>query len=167
MKAEPVPSTANVCSVCDEPKTAGQIWFLLLENAWEDKLRVLLWDQCLAAIEGAHCACCPAHVRELVTHWMTMGTLDYPFADSGFMALGTRRRLASFPEFNEPDARGAKVLGEMTVHRERMALILEENPEPLQIILDELSDTLERAAIGRLARFESAPRSTPAGTREI
>jgi len=133
----------------------GQIWFLLAESPWEDKLRILHWQDRLANCEGIRQACSPAHVQELVTHWMTMGTLDFPFADSG-PAVPLRRRLASVAVFDHPDIQGVRPVGEIAVHRESVTRVLEENPDSLQIILDELSDALERETAGSLARFESA-----------
>ena len=155
----------QVCTVCGEQKMSGQVWFLLAESAWEDKLRILHWQDRLANREGIHRACSPAHVQELVTHWMTMGTLDYPFANSG-PAVASRRILASVPVVEEPDTQGVRQVGEIAVHRESVSRVLEENPDSLQIILDELSDALEREAAGSRARFESAgfPFSRPLRT---
>ena len=144
----------QVCTVCGEQRMSGQVWFLLAETPWEDKLRILHWQDQLANREGIHRACSPAHVQELVTHWMTMGTLDFPFADSG-PTLASRRRLASVPMVEVPDTQGVRQVGEIVVHRESVSRVLEENPDSLQTILDELSDALERETAGSLARFES------------
>lgn len=133
----------------------GQVWFLLAESPWEDKLRILHWQDRLARREGIHRACSPAHVQELVTHWMTMGTLDYPFADSGF-SIPVQRRLASVPMIEEADTSSVRQVGEISVQRESVSRALEENPDSLQIILDELSDALERETAGAITRFESA-----------
>lgn len=155
----------QICTVCGEQKISGQVWFLLAESPSEDKLRILHWQDRLANREGIHRACSPAHVQELVTHWMTMGTLDYPFANAG-PTVASRRRLASVRVVEEPDIQGIRQLGEIAVHRESVSRVLEENPDSLQIILDELSDTLERETAGGLARFESAglPFSRPLRT---
>jgi hypothetical protein len=146
----------QVCTICGEQKAAGQIWFLLAENSWEDKLQVLHWQDRLANRDGVYRACSPAHVRELVTHWMTMGTLDYPFADSSGKVGRPRRSLAPVAVFAEPDIQEVRQIGELAVHRESVGRILEDNPDSLQIILDELSDALERETVGAIARFESA-----------
>lgn len=149
--------TVPICTVCGEARLAGQVWFLLAESPWEDKLRILHWQDRLARREGIHRACSPAHVQELVTHWMTMGTLDYPFADAGLTAPPWRN-LASVPVVEEPDTSGVRQVGEISVHRESVSRVLEENPDSLQIILDELSDALERETAGSMTRFESAER---------
>ena len=153
MQEAPMP----VCTVCGEARMAGQVWFLLAESPGEDKLRILHWHDQLARREGIHRACSPAHVQELVTHWMTMGTLDYPFADSG-LTVSSQGRLASVAMIEEPDTCCVRQVGEILVHRESVSRVLEENPDSLQVILDELSDALERETIGSMTRFESAGR---------
>jgi hypothetical protein len=162
---QPVP--IQVCTVCGEERTAGQVWFLLAESPWEDKLRILQWQDRLANREGIHRACSPAHVQELVTHWMTMGTLDYPFANSGLLAVRSQPRLASVPVVEEPDTGGVRQVGELAVHRESLGRVLEENPDSLQIILDELSDALERETAGSIARFESVTRLSSGPLRQM
>jgi hypothetical protein len=153
--------------VCEEERASGETWFLVAESLCEDKLQILYWNDQLAYRDGVHRACCPEHVQELVTHWMTMGTLEYPFADAGTKILKPRARIASVPVFEEPDTRGVRMIGEISVHRESMERALEESPESLQIILDELADTLERASSGELAHYESAAQLSPGWLRPI
>ena len=71
-------SRVYTCVICGEEKPDHDSWFLLAENQWEDKLKVLQWNKQLA--KSGALACSPAHVEELVIHWMTTGSLDYPFA---------------------------------------------------------------------------------------
>src|SRR5438067_4386704 len=70
----------HLCAICGDEKSAGRLWFLLAENRWEDKLKILQWDPQLARQDGIRRACSAAHVQELVVHWMTTGSLSYPFA---------------------------------------------------------------------------------------
>ena len=74
--ALPLPS----CTICGEEKIPPQVWFLVTESHWEDKLKILHWQDEVAGRAGIYRACCPAHVEELVIHWMTTGSLDFPFA---------------------------------------------------------------------------------------
>ena len=156
-----------VCTVCGEQRAPGQIWFLLAESPWEDKLRILQWQDRLASRDGIHRACSAAHVQELVTHWMTMGTLDYPFANAGFGPVAPERAPGSFVVFEEPDTQDVRQVGELAVHRESVSRALEENPDSLQIILDELSDALERESAGTMGRFESASRLSSGWLRQM
>ena len=116
----------------------------MVEKHWEDKLRVLGWDDYLAAQEGVQCACSPFHVQQLVAHWMTTGTLDYPMA----AATRPRRavlpwpRLRERPKRAEAHASSGKPLGELSVHRESLTRVLQEQPESLLSILDALMSAL-------------------------
>ena len=96
------------CTICGDEKTPGQIWFLIAESHWEDKLKVLEWRDELAKRHGIYAVCGAAHVEEMVIHWMTTGSLDYPFATvgqkRGRLAL---KRGSLLPVADEPDTRGS------------------------------------------------------------
>ena len=70
----------RTCSICGEASAPTGRWFLVAENSWEDKLKILEWNERLACHTGVHQACSVGHVQQLVVHWMTTGSLDYPFA---------------------------------------------------------------------------------------
>jgi hypothetical protein len=71
------------CAIYGEEGSAEQVWFLVAESPWEDKLKILEWQDELARRPGIYAACSGGHVEELVVHWMTTGNLDYPFATVG------------------------------------------------------------------------------------
>jgi len=143
----------QTCTICGDEKTSGQTWFLVAESHWEDKLRILRWQDEVASRKGIHRACCPSHVQELVVHWMTVGSLDLA------LALPTewlqRRSGSSIPVILEPDTGNAQPIGELSVHRESVDRALHESPEALQIILDELCAALERESAAPASRLES------------
>ena len=134
----------NLCAICGEKRLPGDIWFLIAENRWEDKLKILQWNDRLAAQGGIQRACSVTHVEELVVHWMTTGSLDYPFARIGFDALAARRFNRLWSRHCGPDTSGARQIGELAVHRESMERILVENPQSLRTILDALLGALRR-----------------------
>jgi len=136
----------QACTICGEEKSSTQVWFLVTESPCEDKLKILQWHDEVAAREGIYQACSPAHVEELVIHWMTTGSLDFPFATTATnpVRLGRRVPLASLQVMMEPDTRGARQIGELGVHRESMCRLLNESPDSLQVILDELTRALQR-----------------------
>ena len=137
--------TGAQCAICGEEKRDGQVWFLILGSGWEDKLRILQWHDKLSTCEGVHRLCCSAHVQELVVHWMTTGSLDYPFAQ---VLSGSRRRSETsgcVPALHAAvDTRCARQIGELAVHRESLRRALTEDPESLQVILNELVAALEK-----------------------
>jgi hypothetical protein len=134
----------NACAICGEKKMPSDFWFLVAENRWEDKLRVLQWDDRLAGKTGIQQACSVAHVEELVVHWMTTGSLDYPFARIGFAAGAPPRFHSLRDRHYGADTSGGQQIGELAVHRESMERILVESPQSLRTILDALLEALRR-----------------------
>jgi len=129
------------CAICGEERSGNQTRFLIAENQWEDKLTVLRWNEHMASRRGIQTACSDNHVEELVVHWMTTGSLDYPFART---ALGAgRRRQVAWPG-RQIDLSGGQPIGELSVHRESMERVLAEHPQSLQVVLDALLDALRR-----------------------
>jgi hypothetical protein len=156
------------CAICGEERTAGQVWFLVAESHWEDKLKVLEWQDELVRRRGIYAACSGGHVEELVVHWMTTGSLDYPFATVGHKIERRRQRLGwILPTIEEPDIRGARLIGELAVDRESVRRALREDPDSLQVILDELLHALQRETTGTAARLESADAMCYGFPREI
>lgn len=143
------------CTICGEAKSADQVWFLVTESGWQDRLKVLQWNDDLALRWGIHRACCPAHVQELVAHWMVNGSLDDLFAAVEVMTNYPRGTGSSLPIFEEPDTRAAQEIAELSVDREGIRRALNENPDSLHILLDELSEALQRAAAPAATRLES------------
>jgi hypothetical protein len=145
------------CTICGDERSAGQVWFLVAESHWEDKLRVLEWGDELAKRQRIYAACSAGHVEELVVHWMTTGSLDYPFATVGQKPAKPKRGRASFlPVIEEANISGARQIGELSVDRESVRRALRDDPNSLRVILDELFHALQRETAGTTARFESA-----------
>jgi hypothetical protein len=145
---------APTCTICGEEKSAGQIWFLVTEIGRPDRLKILHWNDDLAMRWGIHRACCPTHVQELVVHWMVNGRLDDLFAAVEAMALHGSISRAGFRILDEPDIRAAREIAELCINREIVQRALQENAESLNILLEELWDTLQLAMLPP-ARLES------------
>ena len=157
-------TTMNVCAICGEERSASDIWFLLAENRWEDKLKVLEWNHRLAVQQGIQPACCPAHVQELVVHWMTTGSLDYPFARTSLGAEPARRCSEPWTPKSDADTSDARQIGELAVHRESMERVLVENPQSLKSILDVLLNALRqttRSEVGMASEGQTFPALAP------
>ena len=112
-------ATERCCALCLEARVQEAGWFLLTENRWTDRLKILAWDDSLAAQPGVYAACGAEHTRQLVIHWMAMGTLDFPFARaySQNMKLHRKNGASQHPCDTEPNTKAVKVLGELAVHR--------------------------------------------------
>ena len=137
-----------VCAICGEERLGGSTWFLVAEYRWDDKLKILHWSDYLAAYDGVEAACSTAHVRELVVHWMTTGSLRYPFARALYQS-GSRKKakVLSFDKHDEKTV-AAREIGELAVHRESLERALAENPLSLDTILGALLCALERECGG-------------------
>jgi hypothetical protein len=130
----------NACAICGEEQLGNETRFLLAENRWEDKLAILQWNEHIASREGIRVACSVSHVEELVIHWITTGSLDYPFARTALGSGGWPRQVGPGCRV---DLSGARQIGELAVHRESMDRVLAENPQSLQVMLDALLEALE------------------------
>ena len=144
------------CTICLQSHGKNENWFLLLENRWTDRLKIFGWNEKLASHPVVHAACSVGHVQQLVVHWVTTGTLDYPFACSRFSDMEGIATPTDVPvSRSEPDTAEAVVLGELAVDRESMERILIENPESLGSLLAALSEALSGHERTRQAAIHS------------
>ena len=136
------------CALCRSEKPEGQGWFVLTEDQWEDKLRIFQCSEEFAELDGVFCACSPAHVQQLVAHWVANGPLNYPFVGSGGITRRTpTRRNALTTASVTSDLHCATLLGELAVYRESLNRALLENLQCLVSILDALTSELPRGRI--------------------
>ena len=150
----------HICTICGREKTKPG-WFLVAENRWEDRLKILEWNDRVAWMSGVHEACSATHVLELVDYWVRTNSLRYPFER-------TQRpsRSHMLARRNDPDISGLRQLGELYVDRESIGRVLDENPDSLSVILDELLFALqpdgetcnEEGEAERDVEFAGAPR---------
>jgi hypothetical protein len=73
-------SAIHACTICGTERMTDADWFLIAESRWEDRVKVLQWNDQLAMRPSIHTACSPNHVRELVVHWMTTGIIRSPMS---------------------------------------------------------------------------------------
>jgi hypothetical protein len=132
------------CTICGEHSTADTGWFLVVQDSWLDRLKILHWNSGLAAQDGVHALCGAMHVRELVAHWMATGSLEYPFASLSsseqrlrIIEFGAKKRGAAATELQN-----AALIGELAVHRASLERALRENPQSLSAILEALLGAL-------------------------
>lgn len=104
------------CTICLTVRKRNEAWFRLVENRWTDRLKILSWHDELAFHPATHAVCCAAHVQLLGIHWMTTGTLNYPFARSEAWAEGSERPdpIPVSSMRDEPDITRTKVLAELS-----------------------------------------------------
>jgi hypothetical protein len=150
------------CTICGDETLGDPAWLLVTQDYWHDKVTILRWNDRLAARPGVHCACSTTHMQQLVVHWMTTGSLDYPFARSTAPNRQNARGRLPQVETGDFEVLGARQIGELSVHRESMQRALNESPQSLKTILDALSAALqnERAcAAVEAAAGQPSPRA--------
>jgi len=131
------------CAICGEANSDTTQWFLVTENHWEDKLKILEWNSLLASQHGIHLACSPSHVQELVVHWMATGSVHYPFAQTTSWNTNAQRWNDFYKLQPVITTKGVRTIGELTVHRESMRRALDDSPGALKSILEALSGALQ------------------------
>jgi len=137
------------CTICDQEAALGQRGFAVSQDRLQDRLSVYHCED-VASMGCVHYACSPAHVRELVIHWMVTGNLDYPFAELA-PRLGPATVNPLLPEECKGNHRKLLVaIGELAVDRDAVQRILRENPAGLETILDQLHEALEKSIEDRL-----------------
>lgn len=114
-----------------------------MEDPWRDAVSIYIWDQELLQRGGVQPVCGSRHVEQLVLHWMTVGSLVYPFAQHS--APRTSRRVHSFPQRqNLPKLTSdPKRLGEIAIDRVAIQRILINDPQALKPLLQTLLLALE------------------------
>jgi len=123
------------CAVCglDTFRHAG--WFLVIENRWLDRLRILSWHSSLATLKDMKSVCCPQHLKTLITHWLNQASLRLPPAHYPPLPMGSDQTVADVDL--GPDSVG-RLVGELAVHRESFSRVWSGSPATLQCILDAL-----------------------------
>jgi hypothetical protein len=125
----------KACSVCGLDTFRHKGWFLVVENRWLDRLKILSWHSALAAQKDMKGVCCREHLKALIAHWLTQASLRLP------PTVCVPMPIASDPSLTDadlgPEAMG-RVIGELTVHRESFSRVWSGSPAALEYILDAL-----------------------------
>lgn len=123
------------CSVCGLDTFRRTGWFLVVENRWLDRLKILSWHSSLAAQKDMKSVCCREHLKALIAHWLTQASLRLPPAHYPPLPIGSDPNLADFDL--GPHAVG-RLVGELAVHRESFSRVWSGSAAALECILDAL-----------------------------
>ncbi len=123
------------CSVCglDTFRHAG--WFLVVENRWLDRLKILSWHPSLARQKDVRSVCCRQHLKTLIAHWLTQASLRLPPAERLPLPIGSDPTL---PEIELGPQSLGRLVGELAVYRESFSSVWSGSPATLECILDAL-----------------------------
>ena len=123
------------CAVCGLETFRHTGWFLVIENRWLDRLKILSWHSSLATQKDMQSVCCNQHLKALVSHWLTQASLRFPPTHYLPLPLGSDSTAADVDL--GPDAVG-RMVGELAVHRESFSRVWSGSPAALECILDAL-----------------------------
>ncbi|MBZ5655337.1 MAG: hypothetical protein LAO56_08650 [Acidobacteriia bacterium] len=133
------PLTRFPCAVCGIETSQHASWFLVVENRWVDRLKILSWHPVLAAQKDMLTVCSRQHLKMLITHWLTQANLD--FQAGGDPAVPITSKTQTDMELG-PLALG-RLVGELAVHRESCSCVWTGSPETLECILNALISGVE------------------------
>jgi hypothetical protein len=123
-----------VCAVCGLETFRHKGWFLVFENRWLDRLKILSWHSALAAQPNMRSICCKQHLKTITEHWLTQASLRLPETYSEAMPVHNAWNVD--PDLG-PDSIG-HLVGELAVHRESLSRVWSGSPAALECILDAL-----------------------------
>ena len=130
------------CSVCGLDTLRRDDWFLVVENRWLDRLKILTWHPSLAAHQGFKSACGREHLRILIGFWLDKASLGLPPQANEVMPITSN----AGPDEAElgPGASG-RLVGELSVFREAFSSEWTGSPATLEAIVDALIPVEYRA----------------------
>jgi hypothetical protein len=123
------------CSVCGLDTFRHTGWFLVVENRWLDRLKILSWHASLAKQKDMKSVCCREHLKTLIAHWMCQASLRLPPAHYSPLPIGSDPSLADFDL--GPHSVG-RLVGELAVHRESFSRVWSGSAAALECIIDAL-----------------------------
>ena len=126
-----------VCAICGSQKIGQQNWYLIATNPWEDRIRIMRWENCLALNPGILSACSGAHVGELLIQWLNSEIL--PASQKGLPPIFASEQSDFFPSPAWEVAGRMPPIGELAVHR----CALQDSPATLRSVLDAVLRTLQ------------------------
>ena len=123
------------CSVCGIDTFRHTGWFLVVENRWVDRLKILSWHPALATLKDMKSVCCRQHLKALIAHWLTQASLRLPPENNPPLRMGSDATLSDVDL--GPNSVG-RLVGELAVHRESFSHVWSGSPAALECILDAL-----------------------------
>ena len=129
------PANRMSCVVCGIETKRHTGWFLVMDNDWLDRVKVMSWHPVLARTGRTRAVCGKMHLKALLTHWLNHANLQ--LATSGKapipMALDTASSFSSGVHLSV-----GKVVGELAVERDPRSPGWTGSPEAMECILSTL-----------------------------
>jgi hypothetical protein len=123
------------CAVCSTESNEHRSWFLVVENTWLDRVRILSWHPALAEQASMRSVCGTRHLQALITHWLTCANLKFVPSTGPEFALPGKQVVA---EGETEAASGGRFVGELAIHRESLSRLWTGSPETRESIFHAL-----------------------------
>lgn len=151
----PALTMCHPCVVCGKHSHEHAAWFLVVENSWLDRIKILSWHPVLAEQDEMHSVCGKRHLKLLIAHWLMCANLQFQIASHVELALADHEDVpGDVIDLPLP----GQLVGELAVHRESLSRLWTGSPEARESIFGALLDGLP----GR----ESPRLETPGETTE-
>jgi hypothetical protein len=134
------------CVVCGIETKRHAGWFLVMDNCWLDRVRVLSWHPALAREGRMRGVCGKEHLKTLLTHWLNHANLQ--LIASGTTPWPPPALDARQSGSNYSASSMGKVVGELAVQRESPSRIWTGSPEARECILNALIGEMENQTRG-------------------
>lgn len=123
------------CLVCGAQTKYHASWFLVVENRWLDRLKILAWHSKLAEKCGRRSVCGDRHLKILLQHWLNEANLDLHYTETtSGAAWGEDRESAELRALA-----AGNLLGELAVHRHPLSRVWTGSPETFECILSAIT----------------------------
>jgi len=132
------------CAVCGCESHLRSGWFLVAENSWLDRLKVLSWHPVLAEQTAMLSVCGKRHLKTVITQWLTEANLPGSPSTEPTWAIPSEN---APPEDEAHPVAAGKLVGELAVQRESRSNLWTGSPEALECILDALIGGMDSGPI--------------------
>ena len=138
------------CGVCGIRTKRHVGWFLVMENCWLDRVKVMSWHPTLARDSRVRGVCGKVHLKTMLTHWLNHANLQLIAGGAAPLPMDTSHADSQYASFSV-----GRVLGELAVEREKLSRVWTGSPETMDCILDALiGETDSRSQAFKLTSLE-------------
>ena len=139
------PANRMSCVVCGIETKRHTGWFLVMDNCWLDRVKVMSWHPVLARTGRTRAVCGKMHLKALLTHWLNHASLQLATIGKAPipMALDAAPSASSGVHLSV-----GRVVGELAVERDPRSPGWTGSPEAMECILNTLigeTETRQRA----------------------
>jgi len=124
------------CSVCGFDSFSRSGWFLVVENRWLDRLRILTWHPSLALKKDFQSVCGRQHLKVLIAYWLEQANLRL-LSPADDPSPGSSNCSCSDELFQS--GTDAMLVGELSVYRDEDSQVWAGSAATLESIIDALA----------------------------